>query len=82
MSGGHQVYIDVIEVAPDGVTHTYWSTHCRHALAYDQPELHDLCAADHLAPGVERKPAQCKHAEVCGGLCVCPCHKSEAEVGP
>jgi hypothetical protein len=82
VSDGHEVYIDVIEVAPDGVLHTYWSTHCRHALAYDQPELHDLCAADQFAPGVERKPAQCKHAEVCGGLCVCPCHKSEAEVGP
>jgi hypothetical protein len=55
---------------PDG-THMYWSTHCRHA----GPDLtapgHAACAAAELAPGVPRRPAQCK---TCGAACVCPCH--------
>lgn len=51
--------LDVI--LPDG-THRYWSTHCRHG-------NHDACSATELAPGVPRRPAQCKG---CGAPCQCP----------
>jgi hypothetical protein len=54
--------VDVI--LPDG-THRYWSTHCRHG-------RHDACSATELAPGMPRKPAQCK---TCQAPCVCPCHE-------
>lgn len=84
MSAGHGVYIDVIEVAPDGVTHTYWSDYCRHG-------NHDACSAtavsgiqavetpldggDWLSTRTpvltERKAAQC---ETCAAPCVCSCH--------
>lgn len=51
-------------VFTDG-THRYWSTHCRH-------DHHDTCNATELAPGVPRRPAQCK---TCAAPCVCPCHE-------
>lgn len=54
----HGYRIDAI--LPDG-THRYWSTHCRHG-------NHDDCSATELAPGVPRRPAQCK---VCGAPCQC-----------
>jgi hypothetical protein len=44
--------------------HTYWSTHCRHG-------NHEACMATELAPGVARKPAQCK---TCAAPCICGCH--------
>jgi hypothetical protein len=47
-------------------THSYWSTHCRHG-------NHEACAAKELAPGVSRKPAQCK---TCAAPCICSCHKT------
>lgn len=50
-------------VYADG-SHTYWSTHCRH-------NNHDACNATSLAPGVPRRPAQCK---TCGAPCICDCH--------
>jgi hypothetical protein len=53
-------------VLPDG-THRYWSTHCRH-------DDHDACRATELAPGIPRRPAQCKG---CGSPCLCPCHKGK-----
>jgi hypothetical protein len=82
MSGGHQVYIDVIEVAPDGVLHTYWSTHCRHGnheacsatLVLDVeplPTSGPLGVTDQVRRSVRRKPAQCK---TCAAPCVCSCH--------
>lgn len=43
-------------------THVYHSTHCRHG-------NHEACKATKLAPGVPRRPAQCK---TCGAPCVCP----------
>lgn len=46
--------------------HWYWSTHCRH-------DNHDACAATELAPGVPRRPAQCK---TCAAPCVCHCHRA------
>lgn len=58
--------IDVVipdSVIPEG-EHRYWSTHCRH-------DAHDACAATELAPGVPRRPAQCK---TCGSPCICSCH--------
>jgi hypothetical protein len=72
----HQVLIDILEIAPDGITHTYWSTHCRHAIALSRPDLHDRCKATELAPGVPRRPAQCK-TEECRAPCICPCHTKE-----
>lgn len=57
-------------VYPDG-GHWYWSTHCRHATDED-PGGHDACKATELAPGVPRRPAQCK---TCGAPCRCYCHK-------
>lgn len=48
---------------PDG-RHLYWSTHCRHG-------EHKACIATEHAPGVPRRPAQCK---VCGAPCDCDCH--------
>lgn len=54
-------------ILPDG-RHLYWSTHCRHA---STPEEHAACAAVEHAPGVPRKPAQCK---VCEASCDCECH--------
>lgn len=50
-------------VYADG-THEYWSTHCRHGNC-------EACAATELAPGVPRRPAQCK---TCGSPCICGCH--------
>ncbi len=50
-------------VYPDG-HHAYWSTHCRH-------ERHGTCSATELAPGVPRRPAQCK---TCSAPCTCRCH--------
>ncbi len=49
-------------------THRYWSTHCRHG-------DHDACDARTLAPGVPRRPAQCK---TCAAPCRCRCHGEEA----
>lgn len=51
-------------VFSDG-SHLYWSTHCRHG-------SHKACEATELAPGVPRKPAQCK---TCGAGCICWCHE-------
>lgn len=76
MADTHDVLIDVVEVAPDGTTHTYWSTHCRHG-------NHDACSAVTLSGGtghtgigpatfIPRNPAQCK---TCSAPCICPCHK-------
>lgn len=48
---------------PDGA-HVYWSTHCRHG-------SHDACKAVELAPGIPRRPAQCK---TCASACICRCH--------
>lgn len=47
----------------DGL-HLYWSTHCRHG-------KHDACAARELAPGLLRRPAECK---TCAAPCQCECH--------
>jgi hypothetical protein len=77
----HRVMVDVVEDAPDGLTHTYWSTHCRHG-------NHEACSAPVLygetsyrtldgnmmvrhGSSVERQPAQCK---TCASPCICPCH--------
>lgn len=49
-------------------THRYWSTHCRHARTAEE---HAACSATELAPGVPRKPAQCK---TCAAPCICSCH--------
>jgi hypothetical protein len=51
-------------ITTDG-EHRYWSTHCRHG-------NHDACSADELAPGVPRRPAQCK---TCAAPCICTCHQ-------
>jgi hypothetical protein len=56
--------VDVIDV--NGV-HWYWSTWCRHGLC-------SRCRATEIAPGVARKPAQCK---VCAAPCGCECHAWE-----
>jgi hypothetical protein len=53
-------------VFADGA-HRYWSTHCRH-------DRHADCSAIELAPGVPRRPAQCK---TCAAPCLCPCHSAE-----
>lgn len=45
-------------------THVYYSTHCRH-------KRHKACAATELAPGIARRPAQCK---TCAAPCICWCH--------
>lgn len=58
-------------VLPDG-THWYWSTHCRHG-------RHADCAATELAPGVPRRPAQCK---TCGSPCRCPCGHRSVDTPP
>jgi len=55
----------MIDIISDDGTHIYWSTWCRH-------KKHDKCKATELAPGVPRKPAQCKE---CKAPCVCDCHK-------
>ncbi len=55
-------------VFADG-SHRYWSTHCRH-------NNHEACSATELAPGVPRRPAQCKG---CGSPCLCGCHKIARE---
>lgn len=47
-----------------GEEHSYWSTWCRHG-------NHDPCRATELAPGVPRKPSQCKS---CAAPCRCWCH--------
>lgn len=86
----HRVLIDVLEIAPDGTTHTYWSTHCRHAALLDGAEakrLHGMCSATEMSgrnvlaregwrATIARNPAQCKH---CQSPCICPCHKSSSE---
>jgi hypothetical protein len=59
----NDVKMDVITA--DG--HVYWSTHCRHY-------RHDDCRATELAPGVPRRPAQCK---TCAAPCICTCHTGE-----
>lgn len=54
-------------------THWYWSTHCRHG--NEMPpwdERHLACQATELAPGVPRRPAQCK---ICAEPCMCLCHR-------
>lgn len=56
------VRMDIVVV--DGL-HQYWSTHCRH-------DQHEGCRATELAPGVPRRPAQCK---ICAAPCVCECHQ-------
>ena len=58
------VRMDVV-IATGVGHHEYWSTHCRH-------DQHDGCKATELAPGVPRRPAQCK---ICGSPCTCPCHQ-------
>ena len=68
---------DVAEARLDWIwsdgCHDYWSTHCRH-------DNHEACAATELAPGVPRKPAQCK---TCAAPCFCSCHGSvETESHP
>lgn len=63
------------DVLYDNGEHNYWSTHCRHAIADDTPERHQACRATELAPGVPRRPAQCK---TCGAPCRCPCHTASA----
>lgn len=70
--GSQGVHLDVI--LPDG-RHVYWSTYCRHAT----PEGHRACRAIELAPGVARRPAQCK---TCAAPCVCPCHLSNEDPPP
>lgn len=71
----HRVLLDILEIAPDGTTHTYWSTHCRHG-------RHEDCSATEMTgrmpawpeahTAVLRKPAQCK---TCAARCICDCHK-------
>ena len=60
--------MDDFEIKNDRIfsdgTHLYWSTHCRH-------DNHRKCAATEFAPGIPRKPAQCKE---CGSPCLCGCH--------
>lgn len=53
-----------IDILFDDGPHWYWSTHCRHG-------NHQACLATELAPGVPRKPAQCK---TCASPCLCGCH--------
>lgn len=65
----HVGKVDVVH--PDG-RHEYWSTHCRH-------DNHGACSATELAPGVPRKPAQCKNPQ-CNAPCVCECHGSNKGV--
>lgn len=55
--------LDIIN--DDGESHAYWSTHCRHGNC-------DACAATELAPGIPRRPAECK---TCGAPCLCDCHQ-------
>jgi hypothetical protein len=56
-------------ITPDG-RHFYWSTHCRHG-------NHEACSAVEIAPGVPRRPAECK---TCGSPCRCPvCGHSAAD---
>jgi len=76
VSDPHAPKADII--GADG-HHWYWSTHCRHApwprrkSDEDDRDGHDACQAIELAPGVTRRPAQCK---TCGARCICPCHQS------
>lgn len=77
----HRVMFDVVEDAPDGLTHTYWSTHCRH-------DRHDDCSATAMVgldivgegfrPRIARMPTQCK---TCSSPCICPCHAKEVDGG-
>lgn len=55
----------MVDLVRDDGEHTYWSTHCRHG-------QHEACSADEIAPGVPRRPAQCK---TCAAPCVCTCHQ-------
>lgn len=50
--------------------HWYWSTHCRHGRHVD-------CTATELAPGVPRRPAQCK---TCAAPCQCYCHQPATQL--
>lgn len=70
----HQVLLDIVEIAPDGTTHTYWSTHCRHEDhgACSSEFIHGEIAGTGMSTALRRKPAQCKH---CAAPCVCPCHE-------
>lgn len=52
-----------VDAVLPGGAHRYWSTHCRHG-------RHGDCSATELAPGVPRRPAQCK---TCASPCMCPC---------
>ena len=56
---------------PSGPRHLYLSTHCLHAVLNNDGTLHERCEATELAPGVPRKPSQCKH---CAAACLCWCH--------
>jgi hypothetical protein len=67
MDPGMPVRADVILTFEEREEHYYWSTHCRH-------ERHGDCAATELAPGVPRRPAQCK---TCGSVCLCSCHEQD-----
>ncbi len=58
-----------IDVVTSDGHHAYWSTHCRH-------DRHDPCKATEIAPGVPRRPAQCK---TCSAPCLCPCHSEDRE---
>ena len=60
-----------IDVLHEDGTHIYWSTHCRHGGEDPDDPYHRACTATELAPGVPRKPAQCK---TCAAPCVCGCH--------
>lgn len=65
------------DVVYDNGDHMYWSTHCRHGNTsppWDEP--HKKCAATELAPGVPRKPAQCK---TCAAPCRCECHSDRGD---
>jgi hypothetical protein len=57
-------------IYPDG-HHAYWSTHCRHGNC-------GACAATELAPGLPRRPSQCK---ICSAPCTCECHCAAREAG-
>jgi hypothetical protein len=60
----NEARVDV--VFADG-THWYRSTLCRH-------KRHKECAATELAPGLPRRPAQCK---TCASPCLCGCHTNQ-----
>lgn len=65
---GHDNRSDKTDVVLASGVHEYWSTHCRHG-------NHAACKATELAPGVSRKPAQCK---TCSAACTCSCHRERS----